>query len=410
MHCILHIGTEKTATTLLQQWLYANRSALSAEGICLSTVAKEGNNRKLVSWCQNNVDDWLRRKGIHSLHQKNEFLGDFEHAFRDEAARAKDNHHTMILTSEHFHSRLHADDEIKRLQELLASLCEKVTVVAYFRDQADMAVSLYSTLLKIAFVKPLDRYLGGVEPGKRNFDHARTSQQWAAIFGEDNCRFRVFDRAEFPLGDIRRDFIQSLPIPPTESALDFALERANESLSRFQARLFRSINAIVPHWREGKNGVNRLNLRLKESVLELPGLHTPLASEVEKALVRERFAASNREFLTQWAPHRQDLLDSSSGGSEERDSSLSPEHVEELLAKLLEALLADHLQSDKFLEREDARTLMVLYRKFRRSRPDDHEGAMALLRLAVRAHPQGPQIKNELRQFDEERGDEDPAV
>ena len=35
MKCILHIGTEKTGTTLLQNWLYDNKEKLSQVGIYL---------------------------------------------------------------------------------------------------------------------------------------------------------------------------------------------------------------------------------------------------------------------------------------------------------------------------------------------------------------------------------------
>ena len=82
MDCVLHIGTEKTATTLLQEWLYANKAELSSQGIFLSAIAKEGNNRKLVSWCQSQVDDWLRRQGVTTLEQKAGLLQDFEAQFR----------------------------------------------------------------------------------------------------------------------------------------------------------------------------------------------------------------------------------------------------------------------------------------------------------------------------------------
>ena len=153
--CVLHIGTEKTATTLLQEWLYANKAELSSQGIFLSAVAREGNNRKLVSWCQSKVDDWLRRQGVTTLEQKAELLQDFEAQFREEVVAASQSHHTMVLTSEHFHSGS-SDEEIARVKALTDELFDSTTVVCYFRDQADMAVSLHSTLLRIAAVKPLE--------------------------------------------------------------------------------------------------------------------------------------------------------------------------------------------------------------------------------------------------------------
>ena len=77
MDCVLHIGTEKTATTLLQSWLYSNREALSAQGVFLSSVLKEGNNRKLVSYFQPQTDDWLRRQHIATEADKTAFFDGF---------------------------------------------------------------------------------------------------------------------------------------------------------------------------------------------------------------------------------------------------------------------------------------------------------------------------------------------
>ncbi len=403
MHCILHIGTEKTATTLLQEWLYANKVELSSRGVFLSTVAKEGNNRRLVSWLQSNVDDWLRRQGVATLEQKAELLQGFEAQFRAEMAAASQHHHTVVLTSEHFHSRLHTDEEIARVKALTDDLFDSTTVVCYFRDQADMAVSLHSTLLRIASVKPLEDYLSGVEPERRNYNHAKTSAQWASIFGEGSCRFRVFDRAAFPEGDIRRDFLQALPHPPDFSALNATIRSANESLGLYQARLYRALNQALPHWKPERVGVNRRNLRLKETVDSIASLGKAAIPQTAKEAVRLRFAESNRKFLARWAPAHKDLRDNGAAPAQPAPGA-DAQPPEELLADLLGALVTDHIRSDRFLEREDAHTLMNLYRKFIAALPDDREGALAILKLAVRAHPKGPQIQRALAELTAEEG------
>ena len=399
MNCVLHIGTEKTATTLLQEWLYANKAELSSRGIFLSTIAKEGNNRKLVSWCQSQVDDWLRRQGVTTLEQKAELLQDFEAQFRAEVTAASQNHHTMVLTSEHFHKRLETDEEILRIKAITDELFDSTTVVCYFRDQADMAVSLHSTLLRIATVTPLEQYLEGVDPNHRNYNHAKTSAQWANIFGEENCRFRVFDRGIFPQGDIRRDFLRTLPKPPDFDSLSASITSANESLGRYQARLYQAINRAVPHWQPGKSGINKLNRRLKRTIDGIASLGRVPLLEVDRDAVRQRFADSNDRFLARWAPDRSDLRDNGAArGSPVESAEGQP--TEEMLADLLTALVSDHIQSDRHLDQKDAQTLMAIYWKFVRARPDDREGALALLQLAARAHPKGPRIR---RLLDEEK-------
>jgi hypothetical protein len=267
-----------------------------------------------------------------------------------------------------------------------------------------MAVSRYSTLLRIAFTKPLEQYLAEVTPDRRNYNHAETSAQWARIFGEECCRFKVFDRAEFPHGDIRRDFLHALPSSPDFEQLSLAITSANESLPRYQARLYRAINSLVPHWKPGKTGVNRLNLRLKETIDSVINLGRSPMPQTAKQAVRERFVACNREFLAQWAPERTDLLEHGKSVMPAQSGQSSKTDTEELLADLLGALVSDHLKGDRFLEQEDARALMKIYRKFTAARPDDREDALVLLQLAARANPNGPQIQRALATLTAEQG------
>ena len=72
MKCVLHIGTEKTGSTLLQDWLYQNQVNLSRQRIFLSDVLSINNNRRLVSFFQWELDDWANRNGI--LTQKDKDL------------------------------------------------------------------------------------------------------------------------------------------------------------------------------------------------------------------------------------------------------------------------------------------------------------------------------------------------
>ncbi len=70
MRCVLHIGTEKTGTTLLQQWFDDNRPMLKAQGIHFSDKLGLPTNRKFTAFMQDfRLDDWTMNKGIRSAEE-----------------------------------------------------------------------------------------------------------------------------------------------------------------------------------------------------------------------------------------------------------------------------------------------------------------------------------------------------
>ena len=73
MKAVIHIGTEKTGTTTLQEFLHLNRANLKNQGIAYLQSPGERNNRKLATYCMNhnNVDDHIEDLGIISESKKN---------------------------------------------------------------------------------------------------------------------------------------------------------------------------------------------------------------------------------------------------------------------------------------------------------------------------------------------------
>ena len=74
MKCILHIGTEKTGTTILQDWLYDNQAELSKVGVCLSDNLGKTNNRLVPAYFLGHLDDWAMHNGISSDAEKRQYF------------------------------------------------------------------------------------------------------------------------------------------------------------------------------------------------------------------------------------------------------------------------------------------------------------------------------------------------
>ena len=130
---ILHIGFEKTGTTTAQAYLYGRQieGLLPRQGIIYpqSVLTPNMAYHKLL------VDQILSHGVI-----DNEYLNDL----RDEIERSEA--HTFIISCEHFHSDFTLEN-IKSLHKALDPLFHKIKVIAFVRNQAETAISHFSTRL-----------------------------------------------------------------------------------------------------------------------------------------------------------------------------------------------------------------------------------------------------------------------
>ena len=297
MKAVLHIGAEKTGTTALQAFLADNRGVLPAEGYAYLQSAGLPYNRKLATYCFNEdrSDDHHQVLGIVEAEKRAPWAKQFLHDLDAELRGLPESVHTVIFSSEHFHSRLFHIEEIQRLKDLLSPYFESFSVVCYLRRQDQMATSLYSTALKCGHSFP------SILPGVTAQDHYYNAEvlldKWAAVFGEENIRPRVFDRAEMVDGDLLKDFL-------TTADIDLRLDdkrlpgRQNESLEPIAQQFLHAINPQVPMMVDGHFNPLREKLthHLEANFSGKPQL--PLRDEAEAFCAK--FAESNKRVAKKW--------------------------------------------------------------------------------------------------------------
>ena len=86
MRLILHIGTEKTGTTAVQNFLYQNRQSLLQRRIGLLSSIDSPNNRKLYAYClpEDKFDDYFWDLNIRDVTAKGAYFSGFESTFSSE--------------------------------------------------------------------------------------------------------------------------------------------------------------------------------------------------------------------------------------------------------------------------------------------------------------------------------------
>jgi hypothetical protein len=228
MKLILHIGTQKTGTTALQQFLYANREALNAlsfhyatpphglrDANAMANALNVGENRVVQKFLTTQAD-LGRRRGAHTIivSSENFYAMSILDAMqrREICADALGRDHALIET----------------LQSLMPARIDALQVVCYFRRPDRYAESLYSQHVKrgIIFDGAFAEFLPIIQPALLYNKHM---QVWSDMFGKSNCIVRLYELAR---GDIISDFVRNVMNIDNIDQFAHVHNYANERLSR----------------------------------------------------------------------------------------------------------------------------------------------------------------------------------
>lgn len=226
MKLILHIGTGKTGTTALQQFLCANAKKLREHGIHYATPPHEFNF--------NSVPNTQLLTGL------DKFRAFFLHHLR---GAERDGAHTIIASSEILYSirsrarfmakNSSADalsEERNLIERLRASIPAEVEcrVLCYVRRPDHWLESVYNQNVKsgVLFTGDVIDFLNMIED---MLDYHRCLSIWREVFGSSACSVRVYESA---LPNVIDDFMNNVVGIEDISAFTRRYLRANERLSR----------------------------------------------------------------------------------------------------------------------------------------------------------------------------------
>ena len=249
MNLILHIGTEKTGTTSIQDFLKRNIDQLKQNAIYVpQTPMVGGGNHRWIPLFANNdgfSDGFVKRQQFKSDEDRKETINKKRRQFIDECQNAASACSTLILSSEHFQSQLRTVEEIQRLRDLLEEVADKIIIVIYIRDPLKTAVSLLSTAIKgggapSGLPSPSQR-----EKCEHVCNHGQTIKSWKECFPDAKIVVRRFERSLLAKSDVVIDFCSQVIDDFCEEEYEFA-NPANETLSLTGMALLRKLNVQFP--------------------------------------------------------------------------------------------------------------------------------------------------------------------
>lgn len=295
--CWIHIGTEKTGSTSIQEFLATNRAELRHQGILYPVAPGKSNHIGLTCFALDDHKVESNRTALGVIGEtavakyREKLLSDLTAEVQAAKPRA------IVLSNEHLSGRVSGPSELQRLKGLCDRIARQTTVIVYLRNQVDFLVSRYIEAVKggsIAdFPFPLTKALS------RLMDYSVMLEPWRTFFGTANLDVRLFEPEEFTDNDLLMDFASI--IGADKSKLQ-KTSRHNEALDADSIAFLREFNRHVPHKIDGRR--NPLRGRI---VQELECLRTDrkycVSREIASAIEAD-FAQSNRAVASEYLPGR----------------------------------------------------------------------------------------------------------
>ncbi len=232
---ILHIGTEKTGTTSIQESLFHNKELLmECEKVYFMQSIGDKNNRLLPAAFMSidKKDDFFIKSEIDDTFSRTKFKENVINSFKKEYENIPDDVNAVIISSEHFQSRLDTISEIKELSDFLSEYFYEVKIVCYIRDMYSYFLSSYSTEIKAGRIMSIEEYLLQCNSGNLFFNHYLMLEMWSEVFGVSNIVVRDFSKYKLKNKDVVDDFYNVISMSDSFLKNEHRLNlRFNESLN-----------------------------------------------------------------------------------------------------------------------------------------------------------------------------------
>lgn len=298
---VIHIGIEKTGTTSLQHYLYLNEARLAAHGIGLLHGAGVPNNRQLAHYASAQERDRIPSTWQgEAIPEGMAWYDVMYQRVRAEIEALPASVQTVMVSSEHLHSRLRTVEEVRRVADLFQGLFQSVDVVVYLRRQDRLAVSLYSTSLRAGWAHGNVLPKAGVAR-QHYYDFAQLLDRWASVFGREHMVVRLFERGRFVQGSLYADFLDACGCPQLFGLLEEPPSH-NEALSAVGATALLAINQAVARFMGEEERVvgRRIRCEMAEALTQRYPNGKPTVNRARAHEFLSDFAASNAEVERRW--------------------------------------------------------------------------------------------------------------
>lgn len=256
---VLHIGSGKTGTSSVQQFLDQNRGWLAEQGLL---VPRSPGRRRHVRLGLYIKSDDAVEDSIAWQRQKEQTPEKFRRVFRRKLFRevAESGLSRMLLSDEALYGSPEA--ALRRMRSLTDEIARSLRLVAYLRRQDDHLASRYQQVIKIGEVRRMTDRVQDDNLAATYDYHARLSA-WRRILEPTEFVVRRFERDRFANGSLYQDFLEAAGVDAPTAGLE-PVKSSNESLDAESVEFLRVLNI----YRKEHEGLGR---GVRGDRLDVPG-------------------------------------------------------------------------------------------------------------------------------------------
>jgi hypothetical protein len=245
-------------------------------------------------------DEFTFSLGLDEQNARKRFLKEIKNELDEEISNMFESMNTVIISSEHFHSRLAYQTEVERLKKLLDCYFTDYKVIVYLRRQDLLCLSLYSTALREGF-SDLNIFPEPIFKNNLYYNFELLLNKWATVFGEENIVPVIFEKEKLIGEDLITDFFTRLGIKNNEQTLNIP-SNSNKALSWQVQLILLSFNRI---YSTGEfSGSNNKIYTMREKLWEKLSLKYPGKSLMPERITAlgfyEIFKESNKNMGSKW--------------------------------------------------------------------------------------------------------------
>jgi hypothetical protein len=324
----LHIGTEKTGTSTLQETCTSNRALLAKNGVCYPRAAGKRGHAGLTIYALDRAKRMGLRAavGLQTEASVEEYKATLMERLRAEVARSDCT--KILLSNEHMSSRLTRVRDVQKLVDGLYTVCPDIRVIVYLRPQYDLVLSSYSTAVKGGRSQGLnlDR-----DEGSHYYNFDLMLSLWEQVVGIENITVRLFNRNEFVGNSLISDFFDALGMEvPAGLEIPGTLNKAFDADTLQFARL---VNELIPRSERKQNELRRSGILHALEQLSTGPKFTVAGSALSE--LDNTFRDSNERVARRYFPERNGVLFPHFNAMDTPDTlPLTPEKAIELAVAL----------------------------------------------------------------------------
>ncbi|MBX2837673.1 MAG: hypothetical protein KTR35_12505, partial [Gammaproteobacteria bacterium] len=313
MHeAILHIGTEKTGSTAVQNYLLHNSAEHIKHHGILFPYQTCGliSNFRLVLYTRSKIDTSLAQLDKNTAriqandrkeyqNWKTQFAANHTKAIKHFQRTRKNS--KVVYSSEHFHSRVHNKNDIQFLKSFLESMYERITIVFYVRRQDQFALSAFNTAVQGGRCTEMD--FSAISQVIPYYDYLSLAQRWSNVFGTENVKPIIFDKNKLKDCDVTKDFEFQIGLDDSKHDLSkMKYHKSNERLSYSALQVLIEFNLIKDTDARlkgmDKNAIRQQLVRNVHSIKDNYGTIRPARSDV--TAFYEHYKSSNEALANTW--------------------------------------------------------------------------------------------------------------